>query len=462
MLRAAAVSVLLSVATAQGWVDRTPTNPLTGPSNRAFSAMCWDAAHGYVLMFGGVPGINGTAAANETWSWNGTAWTRRFTNQSPTSSWNVQQPCQTAMAFHPPTNEVVMVHAGSTWTWTGSDWLYRNVPIGSNGPGEPRNVALAHDPVRNHTVLFVGTRYWSNGNPVAVSETFLWDGFGWSQRQTPVIPWPVENPAMAFDPVANRLVLATSGTPAGAFYEWTGSNWQQRLPAGAPMALGALATDTAHQQIVMLDGVLNAQPNHTWTLANGTLQQVSTAIEPARRFGAAMAYDPIRGKVVMFGGTNIWNWSNNLWFSLGDTWEFELGAGASYTAFGAGCAGSRGVPTLAAATGSTPRIGQTFQANVGNLPWTGPVFLFVGLSDTTYGPTPLPFNLGGLGAPGCSVLSSGEDLALLTNVLGNALWQWTIPNAPGVSFYNQAFAFDPAANALGITTSNAAHGTIGF
>jgi len=29
-------------------------------------------------------------------------------------------------------------------------------------------------------------------------------------------------------------------------------------------------------------------------------------------------------------------------------------------------------------------------------------------------------------------------------------------------FYNQAFAFDPGANALGLTTSNGGQGTLGF
>ena len=460
MLRTLCVSVLATLATAQGWVDRTPANPLTGPSSRAFPAMCWDAAHGYVLMFGGAPGSFGGGAVNETWSWNGTSWTRHNASQLPYGGWYQEAPHQTAMVFHPPTNEVVMVHFGTTWTWTGTDWLLRNAPIGAGN--DPRDIAMAHDPIRNQTVLFVGTRYaYNQGPPAPVSQTFVWDGFSWSPRSTPVTPWPIQNPAMAFDPVANRLVLATSGSPAGAFYEWTGSNWQQRFPAGAPVTLGAMASDTPHQRIVMLDGVMNAQPNHTWTLANGQLQQVSTAIEPARRFGAAMAYDPIRGKVVMFGGTNQWNYQN-LNFALGDTWEFELGAGASYSTFGTGCTGSRGVPTLTAQAGSLPRIGQTFQGNLGNLPFTGPVFLFVGISNTTYGPTPLPFGLGSLGAPGCNVLSSGEDLRLLTNVLGSSLWQWTIPNAPGVSFYNQAFAFDPAANALGLTVSNGGQGTIGY
>jgi hypothetical protein len=54
---------------------------------------------------------------------------------------------------------------------------------------------------------------------------------------------------------------------------------------------------------------------------------------------------------------------------------------------------------------------------------------------------------------------------VLTNVLGSAVWQFAVPNvpnAPGATFYNQAFVFDPTANALGLTTSNGGQATIGF
>ena len=61
-----------------------------------------------------------------------------------------------------------------------------------------------------------------------------------------------------------------------------------------------------------------------------------------------------------------------------------------------------------------------------------------------------------------SVLCSGEELVVLTNVLGTAVWQRAIPSFPGLVFYNQAFAFDPGANALGLTTSNGGQGTLGF
>jgi hypothetical protein len=103
MLRLALIASwsVLSVGSlvAQGWVDRSPANPLTGPSPRWDAPMCWDATHGYALVAGG-------AYVTDTWSWDGVAWTRRFpTTPVP----QIQRPKGFAMTFHPPTGEVVLV-----------------------------------------------------------------------------------------------------------------------------------------------------------------------------------------------------------------------------------------------------------------------------------------------------------------------------------------------------------------
>ncbi|HLQ38768.1 MAG TPA: hypothetical protein VK348_13245, partial [Planctomycetota bacterium] len=215
-----------------------------------------------------------------------------------------------------------------------------------------------------------------------------------------------------------------------------------------------------HNTVLMFDASLDPQPGHTWTFSNGSSNRLGLANEPSHRAFSAGAFDPVRGKFVLFGGSNSYI---VFYPDLGDTWEFALGAGAAYTVFGAGCAGSRGIPWIAAQGTSLPHTGRTFELHVGNLPFTGPVFVFLGLSNTSYGPTPLPFNLGGFGAPACNVLCSGDEVRLVTNVLGSAVWTFDVPpNFPGVTFYNQAFAIDPAANALGITASNGGQGTTGF
>ncbi|MBL8756137.1 MAG: hypothetical protein JNK15_22780 [Planctomycetes bacterium] len=468
MLRSLTPFLVLAIAATSPaqWVDKTPANPLQTPGPRVSPAMCWDAAHGYILMCGGMPSPFTSSSPNETWTWNGTTWTRKMTS-TPWPQWNWDHPSFAAMAFHAPTNQAVLCWGAGIFVWNGTDWLQHpnqlpipTIPI----TGNYVNVAMAYDPVSTQLVLFVGT-LWQNQSSTnyPLGYTFTFDGVSWIRRQTGLTPWPAQYPTMAFDPVANRLVLGTHGTTGAAFFEWTGTNWQQRLPAGAPAAAGVFATDTAQNRLVMFDGDLALQPGHTWTLANGTLQSIATPLEPGRRFGAAMAYDPVRQRTVLFGGSTNWvqgqSYSNSY---LGDTWEFALPAGASFTPYGTGCLGSHGVPAVAASLGSLPRVGQPFSTVVTGLPLQGLSFMFLGLSNTAYGPTPLPLSLGFLGAPGCSVLASGDDLGLVTNVLGTGVWQWNVPNAPGASFYVQAFAFDAAANPLGITTSNGGHGVIGF
>ncbi|MBK8099382.1 MAG: hypothetical protein IPK26_19920 [Planctomycetes bacterium] len=438
---------------AQGWVDRTPTNPAATPPSRAFPAMCWDAAHNYVLMYGGEH--HWYPNRTDTWTWDGTIWTRRPTT-APMAGGGIL-PGATAMAFDATSGTVVLITYGYGYTWTGSDWFPATGTL-SNGTGTPCNLAMAHDPVRNQTIAFVGSRGSSD-----VGETWIWAGTTWIERTPAVPPYPCRFPSMAFDPVAGRIVLTTTGNGQAGYFEWNGTNWQQRFPATMPTASGAMTTDTGNQRIVMLDGVLQNNPGHTWALHNGTATPVASAMEPARRLGAAMAFDPIRGRAVLFGGTSVYTYPTAPgMFPMGDTWEFTLGAAASYSTFGSGCAGSRGVVSLGAQGGSTPRIGQTFDLHIGNLPLTGPAFLFLGISNTNYGPTALPFSLGALGAPTCSILASGDELSVLTNVLGTAVWQRTMPAFPGLVFYNQAFALDPTANTLGLTASNGGRGTVGF
>ena len=174
---------------------------------------------------------------------------------------------------------------------------------------------------------------------------------------------------------------------------------------------------------------------------------------------SSMAYDASRSRYVVFGGVEI---TTGAPLPFGDTWEFDLGPSPSFTQYGTGCVGSRGIPHLQAQTNSVPRTGTTFSARVANLPWNAPTFLLFGLSNTTSSGLPLPFDLGIAGAPGCTLLASIDDIQAMTNVLGTAAWSLPVPTLPGAQFYVQAVAFEPAANALGVVLSNGGHGTLGF
>jgi hypothetical protein len=148
-------------------------------------------------------------------------------------------------------------------------------------------------------------------------------------------------------------------------------------------------------------------------------------------------------------------------FLPGSIWELNLGPSAQFSTFGAGCLGSRSTPALAPQLGNLPRVGTNFTLQALNLPLAGPVFLAIGASDTLYGPTPLPLNLGPLGAPQCNLLIGIDNLYPTSNVLGAAAWTFPIPNIPGGIFFSQAVVFDPPANTFGLTLSNGGRGVIG-
>lgn len=137
---------------------------------------------------------------------------------------------------------------------------------------------------------------------------------------------------------------------------------------------------------------------------------------------------------------------------------------ASYATFGSGCAGSLGVPTLQAAAGQRPSLGSAFQVQVGSLP-TNLGLMALGLSNTQSGALPLPLDLAVIGMPTCQLLVDPVVIDTLVGAGGVAAWTWNVPSDPsltGLSFYNQAFSFDPPANGLGFAASNGGVGTLGL
>lgn len=451
-----AACVLLSLPlTAQGWVDRSALN---GPPAMTGHSMCWDPIRGYILLVR--PNYqNGTL---ETWSWDGVTWTARGSHSVPWSP----MPFGGNLVYQANSNQMCFISCAQTWSnvaftchataWDGTSWATLASSTFAYGTGNyyPR-CAVAYHASRNESVVI---------HNASTSTLIAFDGINFVQRPAINPHGLAVGPAnitdytyyAATDPSTGRVVAtSTSTSNSTVYFEWNGLSWNQRLPSPLGRS-GPLVEDTAHQCLVMFDTSLSVVPNHTWTYANGVMNRFNLTLEPTLRTGAAMAFDPIRGVSVLFGGANL---NGSL---LADTWEFDVGPLASFTPYGAGCVGSRGVPSLAAQGSSLPRIGSTFTAIANNLPWTGPAFVVLGVSNSAYGGTPLPIDLGFLGAPSCMLRTSIDDIQPLANILGAATWNWAIPPVAGASFYAQVLPIDPTANALAITASNACHGVIGL
>ncbi len=136
-------------------------------------------------------------------------------------------------------------------------------------------------------------------------------------------------------------------------------------------------------------------------------------------------------------------------FDMADAWLY-----------GKGCAGSNNlVPALAYS--AAPKIGTAFKVLLSNAPTpVAPAILLLGFSNAS----PLPVDLGSVGAAGCSLYVRPDFGLPAAATGGSASVALAIPNDARLvcgRFYNQFFVVDRKANKLGLTASNYGRGLIG-
>ncbi len=459
------------IAAAQGswsFVASAGSPPDTSP------AMAFDATRGVTVETGY------GASVTQVWERAGANWSLRGGSLPTTRRFH------DAAAFDSGRGVTVILPGGNTpdsglgglAEWTGSLWTTPGLQ--SQPPVRTRH-ALAYDAARGVTVMF-GGGHAASGTLSFRQDTWTWDGSNWAQRFPLSFPAVRGGHAMAYDSARQRVVMfggTTAGVDAtnrppevfhGDTWEWDGSNWFERTPLGSTPGARhehAMAYDPVARVTYLFGGLdpSGTPLNDLWVFDGASWTRLVTLNPPARRFDCGMAFDTARGKLVLFGGQNT-TWAQYVrdWSSapgLRDTWEYTPGVIGSFTPFGVGCAGSRGVPALRL-QGSPPTAGQPLRVQVDNLPLVGPAFVFVGASNSLYGVLPLPFPLGGIGMTGCTLYASGDALVAVQNVLGTALLNLDLPlSTVGSSVYLQAFPFDPVANPLGLTASHGAHVQIG-
>ncbi|MEM7201346.1 MAG: kelch repeat-containing protein [Planctomycetota bacterium] len=126
------------------------------------------------------------------------------------------------------------------------------------------------------------------------------------------------------DPASERL-----STFGGAFTPHSGQGayapddvWVRRNPATVPPARRShvVAEDRARARTLVFGGLGAGSPapflGDTWAWDGRGWTQLQPAITPSPRADAAYAYDPLRQRVVLFGGEDATG-------SLGDTWEWD-------------------------------------------------------------------------------------------------------------------------------------------
>ena len=136
----------------------------------------------------------------------------------------------------------------------------------------------------------------------------------------------------------------------------------------------------------------------------------------------------------------------------------------SFVTWGAGCAGSNGVPRMNG--GNAPKLGGLLRLDYTGMPLTsGVVMAIVGVSRTTWSGLTLPFSLAAINMPGCTLYTS-VDLTYpgVISSGGTGFAILSLPPDPwllGQELFMQTFVPDSLATAFPARMTNAAHVVIG-
>ena len=440
-----AVALSASLAAQTAWTKLTPA---AAPSPRTQHAMVWDGSS--ILLFGGqAPGNGGYL--NDTWRFDGVNWTQLTPTTSPPPRGGH------AMAYDPKRDRVVLFsgwngggYPQDTWEFDGQTWA-RNTS--ATQPPERDWAAMGYDPVTEKLILVGGHdfRRHANNGPGAWDDMWSFDGTWTQLTPTGMVPKRFGH-AMVQTPV----LVVTGGVTPGAAYDdmwrWDGTNWTQLTPPALPGQRNwpAFAYDEGRRRHILTAG-RTGSTSLTDTVENdGTtwIQRAATG-GLATSWGAA-AYDPVRAITVAFGGTP----TGSRGVATNDTWVYGAVRPGTVTPFGSGCAGTAGTPAV---RGTPPYIASTFRLEMTNIGASGRGVFHIGASRTMWNGNPLPFDLGGLGAPGCRLLV-GVDV-LLGGTRSGSLWTLavTLPNDPsliGQSVFAQGWGTDPGGNTAQLVFGN--------
>jgi hypothetical protein len=202
-----------------------------------------------------------------------------------------------------------------TWEWNGQNWTKRN----SGQAPSRRDAAMAYDSDRGVCVMFGGgTNIFLNETPF--NDTWEWNGLVWTLRQgnnpnSTNQPPPMEGPQLAYDSIRRRMVLIGSSQHIGSdvqpitrTWEWDGNNWSVHSNAPPPRIESAMAFDPIRGVTVLFGGLdyeNNDFLNDTW-IWNGTIWTRATVTSaPVARRQHAMAFDVRRRVMIMFGGYDL-------------------------------------------------------------------------------------------------------------------------------------------------------------
>jgi hypothetical protein len=419
-------------------------NVTQSPSARRGTAMATGPG-GEVVLFGG----EGNASRyGDTWHWDGSSWSVVPTTSSPPAT------AFHGMVFDEGRQRIVLFGGfdnTETWEFDGIEWAVRTT---ATTPPARHHHAMAYDATRRRVLLFGG----ENASGI-LADTWEYDGLDWVLRATPSHPSARAGHAMAFDPRTGQTVLfGGRNANQSLTYDtwlWNGNGWSlawlyTNIPA--PRSGHAMAFHPLRFRVVLFGDELGFGTTHEW---DGTQWWPTAGTLPTsqRTSSLGLAWHAATERIVAFGGATP---------GTGDplqlTQLFRSVQPARATAFGTGCANYVGVPELGIDRWSLPWAGDALDHRLDNVQAGSLTLLVFGLQRDALGSLPLPLDMAMFGAPGCTGYVA-PLCALQLASYGPIQHRIYLPyqqGFAGLEFYEQAFMLNPGGpNGHGFSASNA-------
>lgn len=329
------------------WSLRTSS----GPSARGGAALAYDASRGRSVLFGGAPRVLATSGAPlaDVWEFDGDTgtWTEPAgTNAPPARSGH-------ALLYDTARQRVRLLGGAAEQPGALSDvWEY-DVQADVWQPLAQVNVParaghyFGYDAASGTAFAALGLSYSASGLVTpAFSDVLQVDGptGTWREvtgRVAPASTWP----GLVYDHQRGLLVtlghLPATNREAVWEFDRRAGTWQQRdLVAQTEELLGAdrfttVAYDTDRQRTIAVEvrGVIFPGPPRIWEWDGSRLTRGCST--PQLRVGSATAYDPVRKRLMFFGG------SASIGPEVGELWEVDLASCAIRARNGLGNLGRR-------------------------------------------------------------------------------------------------------------------------
>ena len=298
------------------WTDVSASG--AHPSARSQAGMVYEKSATKMLLFGGgssdktsydATGI--VIAYSDTWEYDSVnhVWTLLPASTGPTARsdfglvWDIVNKKAVLFAgMQTDTSGVTGVPKQDTWEWNPDTkaWAERTVP--GNKPSQRYGHAMAYDGVRKKVVVFGGLDMSTGGN---VNDLWDWEPTtgAWTQRLSGNeggAPTGRIYASMVSDDTLKRLELIAGAAPYG-------SNGGMAGYSGGGMGYSL----TGSREVWEIDPTVPGYTNRTAPLDG-----------PTPRYGHAMAFNPLTGKTCVFGGydTTAGQTLNDLWAWDGTTW----------------------------------------------------------------------------------------------------------------------------------------------